>query len=234
MRKIRSVSFIFIICGLGLFVNPVSAQEFKYEIGGAIGSSFYMGDANRTKMFKDIGPAVGFMHRYNISLNLSVKSNLVAGSVSGDTRNASNVFPHSNEAAFKRTFFELGSQIEYNLFKYSDKFSYLNTKNHTPYLFTGVGVTLATGENVFFNANIPIGIGYKYKIRERINIGVEFSMRKLFGDDFDVTNKTDDWSLNSPFGIRSSFLKNKDWYSLTLFFVTWEFGAKNDPCCGNN
>jgi hypothetical protein len=56
-------------------------------------------------------------------------------------------------------------------------------------------------------------------------------MRKLFGDDFDVTEKNADWDLNAPYGIESSFLKNRDWYSLTMIFLTWDFGLRNDPCC---
>lgn len=234
MRQTRFFSFFLIICSFSLFLSLASAQEYIHEIGGGVGASFYMGDANRTKIYSDVGPSVGLMHRYNFDFNWSLKSNLVVGSVSGDTRNTSNVFPNFNEYSFKRTFFELGSQVEYNLFRYSDKFSYLDTRGYTPYLFTGIGVTLATGDDLFFNVNVPIGLGFKYKIKERLNVGVEFSMRKLFGDDFDVTNKSDEWSLDSPYGIKSSFIKNKDWYSVTMFFVTWEFGAKHDPCCGGN
>jgi hypothetical protein len=66
-----------------------------------------------------------------------------------------------------------------------------------------------------------------------MNIGIEFSMRKLFGDDFDVTEKTIGWNLDSPYGIESSFLKNRDWYSFSMIFLTWEFGLRDDPCQGN-
>lgn len=66
-----------------------------------------------------------------------------------------------------------------------------------------------------------------------MNIGIEFSMRKLFGDDFDVTEKTTGWNLDNPFSIEGSFLKNKDWYSFTMIFLTWEFSMREDPCHGN-
>lgn len=231
MNRINVIA-LFVLC-LSIQTS-IYAQEYKHEIGGALGVSSYMGDANRTKLFMNVGPSVGLMHRYNLNLNWALKSNLVVGGVSGDTRYSQNIFPNDNQVSFERAFVELGSQIEYNFFPYSDKYSYLNTRSYTPYIFVGIGLTAGSGDNMFFNANLPLGFGFKYKIKERLNIGIEFSMRKIFGDDFDVTTKNNNWSLNRPFDIKSSIVKNNDWYSLTLLFLTWEFGLKNDPCCGDN
>ena len=69
----------------------------------------------------------------------------------------------------------------------------------------------------------------KCKIKNRINLGCEFSFRKLFGDTFDVTNG-DNAILDNPYQISGSFLKNKDWYSFLLLSVTWDFGPRNRPC----
>lgn len=224
---------LYLIILAGSFSNfKLLGQEYKYELGAATGTAFYMGDANRTKLFLHPEISVGAFHRYNINLHWAIKNNLIGGRISGDTNDAQNVFPQDFQTAFKRTFFEIGSQIEYNFFPYSDKFSYMDARRYTPYLFAGAGVTVATGENVFCNLNLPIGVGFKYKLKEKVNIGIEFSMRKLFGDDFDVVQKNNKPNLDAPFGIKSSFLKNQDWYSLTLVFITWEFGLKNDPCCG--
>lgn len=228
----RTIVFFAIAVSISPFNNKTWSQEYKYEIGATAGISAYMGDANRTSPFLNPGFATGILHRYNLSLNWAVKSNLIVANISGDTKNAKNVFPMNGQASFKRTFFELGSQMEYNFFPFSDKFSYLDTKPYTPYIFTGVGATFATGGHRFFNLNLPVGIGFKYKFKERFNVGIEFSMRKLLGDDLDVTHKGDVWNLDTPFGIKSGVFKNKDWYSLTMMHVTWEFGRKYDPCCG--
>ncbi|MDO5665157.1 MAG: DUF6089 family protein [Bacteroidia bacterium] len=230
MKKSKFVSFLLLIATL-FFVNNAGAQEYKYEVGGALGTSFYLGDANKTKFYLHPGISGGALYRYNINFHWATKASLLAGTISGNTADAQNVFPLGQQASFKRMFIDLGGQIEFNFLPFSDKFSYRNTKPYTPYIFTGVGATFATGNKLFFNANIPIGVGFKYKIRERLNIGFEFSMRKLFGDDFDVTEKNADWSLNAPYGIKSSFLKNQDWYSLTMISLTWDFGLRNDPCC---
>lgn len=230
MKKNEVVFFLLFVAVL-ISVNTVKAQEYKHEIGGALGTSFYLGDANKTKFYQHPGIAGGALYRYNINFHWAVKANLLTGTVSGNTADANDVFPLAQQAVFKRAFIDLGGQIEFNFLPFSDKFSYRNAKPYTPYIFTGAGTTLATGDNLFFNANIPIGIGFKYKIRERLNFGFEFSMRKLFGDDFDVTEKNAGWDLDAPYGIKSSFLKNQDWYSLTMVFLTWDFGLRNDPCC---
>lgn len=230
MKKWNFVLFLLAV-STAMCTQKVRAQEFIHEIGGTVGTSFYLGDANKTKFYLHPGIAGGGLYRYNINFHWAIKANLLAGTLSGDTKDAQNVFPFEQQTSFKRTFFDLSGQLEYNFFPYSDKYAYRDAKPYTPYVFVGVGTTLATGNNLFFNANVPIGIGFKYKIKERLNIGVEFSMRKLFGDDLDAPQKDADWSLDAPYGIKSSFLKNQDWYSLTLVYLTWDFGLRHNPCC---
>lgn len=230
MRKNKIVFFLFMVAVFFQCQN-IEAQEYKYEVGAVAGTSFYLGDANKTKLYRHPGIAAGGIFRYNINFHWALKTNLVAGTLSGNTADAKNVFPFERQTSFKRNFFDLGGQIEYNFFPFSDKFSYLDAKPYTPYIFAGVGTTLATGGNLFFNANVPIGIGFKYKVSEKLNMGLEFSMRKLFGDNLDAPQKNAEWSLDAPYGIKSSFLKNQDWYSLTLLYVTWDFGLRREPCC---
>ena len=220
-----------------IFSAKVYSQEYKYEIGGAAGTSSYMGDVNRTNVFLKPGLSGGAFFRYNMTFNWAIKLNLIAGSVSGSSANTNNKFPFEKEANFTRNFADLGAHIEFNFLPYSDSYSYIGTRPYTPYVFTGTGVTYAEGNNSFIGLNIPFGVGFKYKLKNRLNIGLEFSLRKLFDDDFDVTDNdvTDNetnWSLDRPYGINSSLLKNKDWYSLTIIFMTWEFNSREDPCHG--
>jgi len=223
-------TFLFVVYSFFFFPNLKAQDDYKFEIGGMIGTSFYMGDANKTSLYKDPGLSAGVIFRYNPDLRWSVKNNFVIGKVSGDTRNSGNKFPLNQEADFSRMFYELGTQVEFNFFNYSDKFGYLGAKRISPYIFTGVGLTLGSGKKTFLDLNIPIGIGVKYKIKDRINLGFEFSFRKLFSDSFDVTEKNDGFNLDEPYKIKGNFLKNNDWYSLTMFTITWDFGARICPC----
>jgi len=223
-------TFLFIVYSFFSYIELKAQDDYRYEIGGMAGTSFYMGDANKSKLYQNPGLSIGAIFRYNIDLRWSVKSNFVVGKVSGDTRNSGNNFPLEQESSFNRMFYELGSQIEFNFFNYSDKFAYLGTKRISPYIFTGIGFTLGSGEKTFFDANIPLGIGVKYKIKDRLNLGFEFSFRKLFSDSFDVTKKGDNFNLDEPYNIKGNIFKNNDWYSLTMISLTWDFGARVCPC----
>lgn len=214
------------------FVGRLNAQDYKYEIGGMVGLSFYMGDANKSQLYKNPSLAGGVIFRYNKDFRWSVKGNLAMGHVSADTGSSGDAFPHNSRMRFSRNLYELSGQLEFNFFNYSDKYAYLDTKRWTPYAFVGLGCTLGSGDETFFGVNVPFGLGLKYKLSERLNLGFEFSFRKLFKDDFDVTSKQKT-SLDDPYGTNNSALKNKDWYSFTMFSVTWDFGVRCKPCLKN-
>ena len=181
----------------GLFVS-LKAQEYKYEIGGMAGGAYYMGDLNKNGFFKGINPALGGVFRYNANFRWVFKGNLTWGKVSGSTDGQLNVLPDHAEVSFSRNFIDLGGQMEFNFFPYSEKYTYANARRFSPYIFAGLGVTLAPGDgNTFFGPNIPMGVGVKYKLKNRINLGFELSFRKLFGDGLDVTNK-DNEILDDP------------------------------------
>lgn len=206
------------------------AQEYKYEIGGMVGGSMYMGDANKGAFLKGINPAFGAVFRYNANFRWALKANLLWGQVSGSTAGLKNAFPFEEGVTFKRNLVELGGQAEFNFLPYSDKFAYLNTQRFSPYLLVGIGLTVAPGDGkTFAGLNIPLGAGVKYKIKNRVNLGCEFAVRKLFGDRLEGVDELED-----PYGIKSSSLKNKDWYSCLLFSVTWDFGPRNRPCNNAN
>ena len=202
------------------------AQEYKFEIGGMLGGASYMGDANKTNPFSRLGPAGGAVFRYNINLRWALKSDLLLARVSGSTKGLDNAFPDNYQTDFNRSVVELGEQVEFNFFPYSDKFVYAGTKKITPYILAGIGLSVAPGGGeTFSNMNIPLGVGVKYKLRNRLNLGFEFSVRKLLGDGLEGKKELDD-----PYHIGSSTWKNKDWYSLMLFSLTWEFGLHDCDC----
>ena len=220
----RFISLCILWSALSCF--RVVAQEYKYEIGGGLGMSMYMGDANKNNFFTGWQPAGGIVWRKNANLRWAIKADLMAGKVRGDTRKGANVFPGELETSFDHWFYELGGEIEFNFLPYSDKYAYLQTSRMAPYLLAGVGLTYASTDQSFFGLNVPLGIGVKYKMTDRVNVGMEYSFRKLFGDRFDSPE------LNNPYNINSGLLKNKDWYAVFWFSITWSFGP-NDRACTN-
>jgi len=216
---------IMLVCFTG---TTAVAQEYKYEIGGMLGGSMYMGDANQTALLRGFKPAGGAVFRRNFNFRWALETDLMMGRITGNTKNTDNVFPNQGVAAFSRSFFEFGGHIEFNFLPYSDKFAYLNTSRLAPYLLTGLGVTFASG---FGSVNFPLGLGVKYKIRNRINLGLEYAVHKLFSDGFDAPDKTG-FNLDNPYKIQSGIFKNKDWYNTLMLSVTWDFGP-NDRRCTN-
>ncbi|MDL2256448.1 DUF6089 family protein, partial [Parabacteroides sp. OttesenSCG-928-K15] len=81
----------------------------------------------------------------------------------------------------------------------------------------------------FFSLHIPLGVGVKYKIKNRVNLGCEFAFRKLFKDNLEGVA-----ALEDPYEIKSSVWKNKDWHTCLMFSVTWDFGPRNRPCNNAN
>lgn len=212
----------------------VSAQtkdndDYRFEIGGMVGGAFYMGDVNKNTIFKGMNPAIGGVFRYTPNLRWALKTNLIWARISGSTEGLDNVFPGNAQASFSRSLIDLDGQIEFNFMPYSDRYVYLNAKRLAPYAFLGIGMTMAIGGQTATAFNLPIGVGLKYKLTSRLNLGCEFSVRKVFSDKLDVT---DDGNaiLEDPYGITSSFLKNKDWYSFLTVSITWSFGPKCQPC----
>jgi len=134
------------------------------------------------------------------------------------------------QAEFKRNFWDVGLQLELNFFKYGYEWWDRDIYYHTPYILIGPGLGIYQGmDGNAFAPNLTFGVGYKYKVFERLNIGVEWSMRKLFRDDFDVTDVSNEF-LDNPYGVKKSRIKNNDWYSCAFVFVTFDIIRKKGQC----
>lgn len=216
-----------------LLITPFSysqAQELEYkmELGGMLGGSFYMGDANYTTPFKNTNFAGALIARYVFNPHMVIKANLAMGKISGNTADFKNVYPGGLQTSFKRNIFDLGAQYEYNFWGYGTGNGYNGNKKITPYILGGFGFTFAPSEakNVF---TFPIGLGVKYKVAPRVNIGCEFTMRFSLSDELDVTNK-EGLQLNNPYGIKGKGFKNKDSYAFMTLFVTYDLFPKYRKC----
>lgn len=205
----------------------VSAQEskYKFDIGGQIGMSGYLGDANTSSIFKHPGFSAGASFRYLPNTRMAIRAVFNTASLSGNSADMENVFPGGAQYEFSSRIYDLGARYEFNFLPYGIGETYKKLKRISPYLTLGMGVTLAScdGENDF-TFNIPMGVGVKYKLRPRLNLGVEFTMTKTFSDKIDGKNLTD------MYLIKSSFVKNTDWYSNISFSITYEFGERCSTC----
>jgi hypothetical protein len=75
MNMFRVLKYLFLVGVLMALPCRLCAQdlEYKMEVGGALGGSFYLGDANYTALFQDMSLVGGAVARYNFNPRMAVK-----------------------------------------------------------------------------------------------------------------------------------------------------------------
>lgn len=200
-------------------------DDYRYEIGGGVGMTGYLGDANTASLLKNPGWDAEVAFRYIINPRFALKTQFYVGGLRGDSKQMENVFPDANTFKFSTTFYSASEMFEFNFFNYGMGRRYQKLSRVTPYIAAGLGFVLATtsGESAF-SIEVPFGIGVKYKASKRVNLGLSFLMHKTF------TDKMDGKDLADPNQIKHSFMKNTDWYSTLTFTVTYEFSRRCAEC----
>lgn len=216
------------LAALALLSAPLSlrAQEdYRFDMGGGIGMTGYLGDANTANLWSNPSWDAELLFRYMLNPRFAFKTNLYVGGLRGDSSKMTNVFPGGETYKFSTTFYELGEMFEFNFFNYGMGESYRKLKRFSPYITAGLGVTAWTvGGKMGAAFTIPLGVGVKYKLSERWNLGFEFLMKKTFSD------RLDGDSLKDPLGIKSSFMKNTDWFSTMSLTISYEFSKRCAVC----
>ena len=220
MKKIFILIFsVFSVSGVG----EAYAQELEYkmEIGGMAGGCFYLGDANYHSLYKNTKLGGGLISRYNINPRMALKGTLAYGNIAGNATEQANKFPDVQDQKwdFNNSVVDLSCTYEISFWGYGTGTGYKGHKRLVPYIQLGLGGTYA-GET--FTANIPIGFGVKYKIKDRWNIGLDWTMH------FSMSDKLD--GISDPYKIESGFLKNKDSYSFTMFYISYDFMPRLREC----
>ena len=204
-------------------VLTLSAQQYKYEVGPILGMTGYLGDVNNSNVFAHPGITGGAMFRYAHNSRWAFKANLSYASISGNSKDLDMKFPEEQEFSFSSSLIDLGLTAEFNFLNFGRGPAYKKYKPISPYMVAGVGFVFAisNGHNQA-SFTVPLGIGVKYKYKDRLNLGLEFTMRKEFSDRID--------GLSDLFDIKHSFAKNTDWYSFVTVSATYEFGKRCIKC----
>lgn len=219
------------IAALTTAVANVRAQElpeYLMEIGAGGGVVGYLGDFNGS-ITKNLQPAATIVGRYNINSYMAVKLQLAYGKMKGSSEKVKTYYPDYSDKVytFSNPIGALVAAYEYNLVPYGTGREYRGAKRLAPYLSLGLEANYirVNGEqksNVF-TMSIPLGIGLKYKLGERANIGLEWAMHFSLSDELD--------GVKDPYGIKSSGLfKNTDGYTSLMITATYSFNAKCRTC----
>lgn len=209
---------------LSIVTSRAQDVPYKFSAGLDVGMSGYAGDASSV-LYRHPGFAADGLFRYQYDARWYFGANLNFMTLSGNTADLDGVRPGGIEYSFKSSVVDLSGRVDFNFFPYGIGETYKSLKRWTPYLTAGVGVTMAScSGNTAFGPNIPVGLGFRYKPGERLNLFVEFTVTKVFNDHIDGPD------LSDLAQIESSFIKNNDWYSRIAIGFTFEFGKRCETC----
>ena len=200
-------------------------DEYLMEIGGGVGMVSYQGDFNG-KITSGMQPAGAIVWRRLLNPYMGFRVTGMMGKLKGDATRVETYYPDETTRAysFDRSLTDVSVTYEYNFWPYGTGRDYRGAKSLTPFVFGGIGATYVSGgEKKVFTANVPIGLGIKYKLKERLNVGLEWSMHFSLSDELD--------GMADPYGIKSSgAFKNTDCYSGLMLTLTYSFKSKCRTC----
>lgn len=200
-------------------------DEYLMEIGGGMGMVSYQGDFNG-KITSGMQPAGAIVWRRLLNPYMGFRVTGMMGKLKGDATRVETYYHDETTRAysFDRSLTDVSVTYEYNFWPYGTGRDYRGAKRITPFVFGGIGATYVSGgEKKVFTANVPIGLGIKYKLKERLNVGLEWSMHFSLSDELD--------GIADPYGIKSSgAFKNTDCYSGLMLTLTYSFKSKCRTC----
>lgn len=205
--------------------TATATAPYKFDFGGSIGLSGYLGEANSSNPFSSPGFTADLAARYIIDTRWSLRGALTYASLSGSTEGMANVLPENAVYSFSSNVIDLSIRGEVNFFSFGIGETYKRLRRISPYLAVGLGLSMASCDgNTAIAPSLPMAFGVRYKLKERLNIYAEFSMTKIFSDKVDGNQLVD---LNR---IETDFLKNTDWMSRIAIGITYEFGKRCETC----
>jgi len=203
----RSLTVIFILSILMLQFSHQNLRAQNSEIGACVGTTFYLGELNPTRLFAQPKLAAGLVYRYNLSPRWAIKADFLFGKVSGSDQLTNGGYERN--LSFYSPITEFSVVGELNFLKLYNTVG----KNHfTPYIFAGLTVfsfnpmaqykdgtiyelqSLGTeGQGLegmpkkysLTHVAIPFGIGLRVNIGRYVCLGAEWSFRYTFTDYLD-------------------------------------------------
>lgn len=207
---------------------PTQAQddvEYRMEVGVGAGLVSYLGDFNGS-VVKNMQPMGSLVWRWVLNPRMALRAKGSYGKLKGSSADVQTYYPDTQAKPyeFNHSLGDLGVTFEYNFWPYGTGRDYRGAKRLTPFIFGGVGGTYVSGgPKDVWTAHVPLGLGVKYKLGDRVNIGLEWAAH------FSLSDKLD--GVVDPYRVKSSGLfKNTDGYSALLVTFTYSFQAKCRTC----
>jgi len=259
-----------------IFIMPLFSFSQHLELGLSLGGTNYIGELSANSsaiMLNETNLTVGAFTRFNINPYLAIRLQGNFASLSGSDANANDVRIKNRNLSFSTEIYEGSLVGEFNILGLDSSEDYFS-----PYLFGGIAYysfnpkaeldgqvfelqPLGTeGQGLAeFPARspyelrqfaIPVGLGVKYVLSEKIHLGLEIGVRKLFTDYLDDVSltypNTDFFDPNNPLealaiqlsdrslspepqaGLGRGDRSSTDLYFLTTFTFSYNFLESNN------
>lgn len=210
----RYLAALVISLPLSLFAQNSIVQEGEFGVG--VGAAHYFGDLNTRAHLNRPKLAAGIFFRKNFGNYIALR---VAGNFAqlgySDIYNTQNEYMHRRNLSFNTKVWEIGLQGDFNFFRFMpgdpdfrftpyvtfgvsafnyDPYAYLNGQKYflRPLGTEGQGSSLYPDRKPYSTMALalPFGVGVKYALNERMNLGLEVLYRFTNTDYLDDVSKT--------------------------------------------
>ncbi len=226
MKLLRLIPFF----ALGMAL-PLAAQDEEYytkEVGGGLGLTSVLSDANGTLLGKP-STAVGGVVRFVFNPRAALRTRMAWHGLSGNLHGVQAFYPDRFDAptAGRRTYTfsggiaDVSAVYELHLLPYGYYRNYLGYSRLVPFFQAGIGVAYGTIDRQVA-VSFPVGVGVKYKLRPRLNLTLDWAMHFTANDRLE--------GLEAPVGIRSELFRNKDHYGTAMLTLTYDISPRCPTC----
>jgi hypothetical protein len=276
MRKILAV--LAICLPSALLAQDGYRQEGEFGIG--IGGAHYFGDLNTRAHLNRPKPAATAFFRKNFGNYIALRVGASFAQLGySDAYNKENLTMRQRNLSFNSNVWELGVQGDFNFYRFMpgnpdfrfspyvtlgvglfnyDPYAYLNDEKFylRPLGTEGQGDTSYRDRKPYNSMafSIPFGVGIKYSINERINVGFEIVHRFTTTDYLDDVSKTYvdpaifpdnpdgspsparllsdrsyEFGITNPKGFQRGNSKQKDQFATAIFYVSFNLQSYRCP-----
>ena len=247
MKTFRAFSALCLFVFTFFIANSQSSLIPKYEIGVHLGTFIYQGDLtpNDLGAFNTMKPGFGISGTRNLNSRYAVRLQLLQGWLKGDDATYENpAWRQQRNFNFTTPVTELSLQVVRNIIGLIPNEA--GIINFSPYVFTGLSYSFLkikrdwsnfnyshfAGETSVINGltedinhkvpkgifSIPIGLGVRYGISEKLSFSLEGTYRILYTDYLDGFSEAANPDLN-------------DHYHTLMAGLIYSFGKRNRFDC---
>jgi len=186
----------------------------RHEFGFFLGADYYLGDLVSSQFAGKLGPNFGLMYRYDINSRFATRIAGHYGNVYGDSKDNKQSLRYKN-LSFQTNILDIEAGLEINFLEFSPGSS---NHNFSPFVFGGLAVfkfnpkaefkgklyelqplgTEGQGTTAYpdrkpyklMSMSIPAGFGVKWAVSKKVNVSLEWGIRKTFTDYLDDVSST--------------------------------------------